>query len=544
VILNDATQGLASVLFPHLTGVRVDRVVAAVRSVRFEVASHESTADCPACGRPSDRVHSRYERTIADRGLGNREVLIRLRVRRFRCRNGECAQRIFAEQIAGLTQRYQRRTPPLTSLLVDVALALGGRAGARLTRRLPAGVSHMTLLRLLRALPLPDPGQLSEVGVDDFALRRGHHYGTVLLDMRTHRPIDLLPDRTADTLAAWLARHPGIRVVCRDRAGAYADGATRGAPQAIQIADRWHLWHNLGQATERIVARHRAAIGPTEPTPTPAPANHGTELTAAPEETPPAPADRQDRTAQRTRDRFRQIHDLLDQGTNLRAIAIKLRLSRGTVRRFARAETAEQLLVNNGTGHRTSMLEPHKPYLHQRWEAGAMNATHLHAEITARGYTGGFTTVRKYIHRLRPTPGHVLPPASTPPTVRQVTKWLMTDPATLDSDTRDDLDTILNRSPQLTALAEHVRRFAHMICNLGGDDLPAWITSAKHTTIKELRSFVTGLERDLDAVTAGLTLPWSSGPVEGQVNRIKMLKRQMFGRANLDLLRIRVLHRN
>lgn len=485
---------------------------------------------------------SRYVRTVADRGLGDRQVLIRLWVRRFRCRNDDCGRRIFAEQIPGLTQRYQRRTPPLTSLLVDVALALGGRAGARLTRRLLADVSHMTLLRLLRALPVPDPGQLCEVGVDDFALRRGHHYGTVLVDMRTHRPIDLLPDRTADTLAAWLARHPGIRVVCRDRAGAYADGATRGAPQAIQVADRWHLWHNLGQTTERIVARHRAAIQPAEPTPTPAPANRNTEPIAPPEATPPAPADRQDRTAQRTR--HRQIHDLLAQGCSLRAIATTLRLSRGTVRRFARADSAEQLLVNNGTGYRTSMLEPHKPYLHQRWEAGATNATHLHAEITARGYTGGFTTVRNYIRRLRPTPGHVRSPAPTPPTVRHVTKWLMTDPATLDPDTRDDLNTILNRSPQLTALADHVRQFAHMICHLGGADLPGWITSAKHTAITELRSFVSGLERDLDAATARLTLPHSSGPVEGQVNRIKMLKRQMFGRANLDLLRIRVLHRN
>ncbi|WP_258907798.1 ISL3 family transposase [Actinokineospora sp. UTMC 2448] len=429
MILDDVANDLVVALFPHFTGVRVDRVATAARWVRFDVAGRDPVADCPACGRSSD--HSRYERTVADRGLGDREVLIRLRVRRFRCRNDDCARRIFAEPIVGLTQRYQRRNPPLTSLLVDVALALGGRAGARLTRRLLVDASHMTLLRLLRALPVPDPGQLCEVGVDDFALRRGHHYGTVLVDMRTHRPVDLLPDRTADTVAAWLARHPGIRVVCRDRAGAYADGAARGAPQAIQVADRWHLWHNLGQAAERVVARHRAAIQPTDPTATPAPPSRSEGSVAPPGSRPPAPADRQDRTAQRTRDRFRQVHDLLEQGTGLRGIATKLRLSRGTVRRFARAETAEQLLVNNGTGYRTSMLEPHKPYLHMRWEAGATNATHLHAELTARGYTGGFTIVRDYIHRLRNTPGHVRPPAPTPPTVRKVTTWLMTDPPPL-----------------------------------------------------------------------------------------------------------------
>jgi DNA-binding NarL/FixJ family response regulator len=414
VILSDALDGLVKMLFPHFGGVRVERVAAAAGAVRFDMSACEPSASCPVCGRMSARVHSRYRRTLTDRGVGNRMALIRLRVRRFRCCNDDCPRRIFAEQIAGLTGRYQRRTLSLTALLVEVALALGGRAGARLTRRLAGEVSRMTLLRLLRAMPVSEPCELREVGLDDFSLRRGHHYGTVVVDMRTHRPIDLLPDRNADTVAAWLAQHPSIQIVYRDRAGAYADGAARGAPQAIQVADRWRLWHNLGQAVERVVARHRAALRSPDAQSSAQP-DLTTRSTVLPAPAAVAPRDRTDRVARRTRDRFRLIHDLLDQGMSLRAIATQLQLSRGTVRRFARAEHPEQLLVNNGTGYRTSLLEPYKPYLHKRWAEGATNATALAAEITTHGYTGGFTVVRDYIRRLRAAAPRQAPPTTPAP---------------------------------------------------------------------------------------------------------------------------------
>lgn len=551
VILSDVAGQLLHLLFPHLRGVRIDDVVATGRVIWFDATTSARSAACPMCGQSSSRVHSRYQRRLADHAVGGREVAIRLLVRRFRCLNTKCPQRIFAEQVTGLAERYQRRSPLLAALLTKIGLALGGRPGSRLTRQLAAEVSRSTLLRLIRAMPLPEPGELREVGVDDFALRRGHVYGTVLIDMRTHRPVDLLPDRTADSLAAWLACHPGIRIVCRDRAGAYADAAARGAPHAVQVADRWHLWHNLGQAVERVVARHRAALRPAQVlsiTDTDA-TTSTTSAPSAPAPTssrPPAPHERTDRTARRTRDRHRQIHDLLNQDVSLRSIATQLHLSRGTVRRFARATDPEQLLVRNATGYRASMLEPHKPYLHQRWEQGFRNATHLHAELVARGYAGGATIVRGYIRQLRVTaPTTMTPPTPTPsapPPVRQATSWLMTNPDHLDTEHSRQLAAILNRSPELATLADHVRRFAHMICHRAGTHLAEWITSAKATTISELRSFVTGLERDFDAVLAGLTLPYSSGPVEGQVNRIKMIKRQMFGRANFDLLRIRTLH--
>jgi transposase len=382
------------------------------------------------------------------------------------------------------------------------------------------------MLRLIRALPDPSPKAIEVLGVDEFALRRGHSYGTLLVDMATRRPVDVLPERSADSFCAWLDAHPGVAVICRDRAGCYADGAARGAPLAVQVADRWHLLHNLADAVDRTVARHRPCLReqPAQP-----------ENTAA--VVPAIPA-RERRLGPRTRARHAEIHAALARGMNLSQISRELGLDRRTVGRYVRAAAPGDMLAA-APAVRASGLDPYLAYLRQRWEEGCCSTNQLYEEIRGRGYRGSLRTLRRCTAGLRQATAR--PAQPPPPAPRKVTSWILTPPAKLAAEDYDTLQQITARCEEINATCALVRQFADMLCGRRGRNLPAWTARAEASPVRELRSFAAGLRKDWAAVTAGLTLPYSSGPVEGHVNRIKMIKRQMYGRANPDLLRKRVL---
>ncbi|MGY0021460.1 ISL3 family transposase [Streptomyces sp. YJ-C3] len=518
-----------SLVFDGIDDVGVEAVTATFGTVDVTARGRAPGAACPDCGHSSNRVHDSYQRRLMDLPLAEQSVVIHLTVRRFICVMDDCPRRTFAEPFAQLTVPYARFTTRLGHILERVGLALAGRAGARLTAQLGFQVGRMTLLRRVMALPDPQLSTPCVLGVDDFATRRGQTYSTVLACGETHRVVDVLPTRDSGPLAAWLATHPGVEIICRDRAGAYAEGARLGAPAAIQVADRFHLWQGIGRAVETCVAAHRECLnGPT------APPRTGVE--ASPNDSVRGGPDLDGRRAQRKKAVHALVHELLAQGHSRRAIARHLGWGLNTVLRYARAATWQDTLRENRP--RPSRLDPYKPYLERRFAAGCTNVTRLHHELIAANAPVTYQMVRAYIATLRAAPPQAPPP---PPTVRRVTGWLTRHPPTLSEDERAALKDVLARCPELGIAAEHVRGFGEILAHRLGPTLPAWIEAVDASQLPGLTIFALHHLRDLDAVTAGLTLPWSSGGTEGAVNRIKKIKRQLYGRAGFELLRKMIL---
>ncbi|HEX3957475.1 MAG TPA: ISL3 family transposase [Trebonia sp.] len=534
---------------PQFAAAVVDSVELGGDLVTFRVRAKAGDAACSGCRRRSSRVHARYQRQLADLPLGGRKVLVIVQIRRFKCVSPRCAKSTFSEQVPGLTTPFARRTPPLTGSLVKVALALAGRPGARLAAELAMPSCRDVLIRLVRAQPIPAAGQIEVLGVDDFAVRRGQSYNTILIDMSTRKPVDVLPDREAGTLADWLREHPEVQTVCRDRASAYADGIRTGAPQAIQVADRFHLWKNLCEAAEKTVAAHHHCLR--------AVAAARAEPTQA-EQEPPAPVPRPEsaappertyRLAERTRARYAEVQECLARGLSRAAVSRELNLDIQTVRRFANAGCAEELLGK--AEHRSTKLDPFIDLVNQRWNEGVTSAAAIAAELRALGFKGNAQTVRRYLKPFRPPgtsrshpdPHHrkQAPAATAVPKPRKISRALLTHPGRLTEDDAEIVKNAIAGCAHLERLHQHVRSFAKIMAQRRGQELPAWLEAVEADDLPELRSLASGLRRDLAAVTNGLTLEHSSGAVEGNVTRVKRIKRDGYGRANFDLLRAQIL---
>ncbi|MFI6063309.1 ISL3 family transposase [Streptomyces sp. NPDC051286] len=511
--MEEVVLRIEELLFPSIADVAVLSVDVNIKVVRVDAPCTAAGATCPGCGTWSSRVHGSYLRFPADVPSAGRSVVLQLRVRRFACENTACARRTFVEQIPGLTRRHGHRTERLRATLAAVGLALAGRAGARLAAVLGMSVSRSTVLRLVDALPEPEVPAPRVVGVDEYATRKGRHYGTVLVDIETRRPVDLLPDREAATLAAWLTQRPGVEVICRDRAPYFAEGATAGAPQAVQVADRWHLWHNLSEAAERTVAQHRHCLRvlvPAVPEPEPEPQQ------ASQEEASGSPWSTGHRFADRTRTTHATVHALLEAGHSRRAIQRQLRMSSRTVKKYADAAKPEDLFTGQWQ-NRSSVLDEYKTYLDDRWSEGCTNAWKLWEEIVPLGYKGSYQRVRAYLHKKRTSPR---PVTARPPSPRAVAGWILRRPETLSETEQLQLKTLRAHCPELDALTRHVHSFATMLTERQGERLPEWLDAVRADDLPSLHTLAAGIDRDCDAVIAGLTLPWSSGAVEGHVNRI------------------------
>src|SRR2546428_5128230 len=288
-------------LLPDATTLRLEacEVDDTTAQITLRVQSTQISAPCPLCATPARRIHSDYGRTLADLPWAQYRVSLQLRVRKWFCHKRSCPRRIFTERLPTVAAPWARRTLRLAQRLIALGVALGGKAGVRLGHAWDVRVSRNTLLRLLRRQPEPEAPTPRVLGVDDWALRKGHTYGTILVDLERREPVALLPERTAAPVAQWLRVHPGVEVIARDRASAYAEGAKQGAPQATQVADRFHLLQNLREALEAVLTTHAQALNAVnaQQRPQPVPLADGT--LAVPVPPPPTPPQAAQQAAQR-----------------------------------------------------------------------------------------------------------------------------------------------------------------------------------------------------------------------------------------------------
>lgn len=537
-----------AVLTPSSAELHLDHLSVAPGRITVVAHAKRSFACCPACLEPSRRVHSRYLRHLADLPWHGIPVHIELHTRRFLCDTPGCPRRIFTERLSETTCCRARRTSRLLSAHRLIALALGGEAGARLAEELGLVVSADTLLRRLKAgctdsHEAPAPLTPRCLGVDDWAWRKGQRYGTLLCDLERGHIVDLLPVRSAESLAEWLRRHPGIDVISRDRSGIYAEGAATGAPGAVQVADRFHLFKNLTDALQRILERQhgqlrRAMVNASQEAEQEALAALQAQPTAEPKEQRPSAAARQkqERRARRLAC-YTEVVKLKKIGLSHGAIARKVGIERRTVIRCLQHGSFPE---RRDRPRRQHLLDPYLEYIRQRWEEGVTNASQLFREIRERGYRGtSYSQLRDLVQGWRvgpyPTKRFGPPPLAS---VRQ-SAWLLALPEEKRTpDQQRYLDSVAEVWPEVRELERLAREFVRFFREKDASTIGLWIHAAERTP---LRSFARGLFSDLRAIRAAIELPWSTGPTEGHINRLKTLKRQMYGRAGFELLRARVL---
>jgi transposase len=510
---------------------------------------------CPLCQALTLRVHSRYTRTVADLPWGPYTVRLHLRVRKFFCDQPTCPRQIFTERLPTVAAPWARRTLRLAQRLRACGLALGGEMGARLGHRLGLPTSPATLLRLVQAAPTPTATTLQALGVDEWAWRRGQRYGTILVNLEDHQVLDLLPERSADLVADWLTQHPTVTVVCRDRSALYAEGIRRGAPHAVQVVDRFHLVKNLREAIEAFLHDQRPALQA-------AATGTAQALTqvVGPVAAPPmyrgrhqcsqAGQQRQEAAQQQRHAAWVATYEtaqaLYAQGTPVTTIAARLGLSRPTVYRLLRRTTPPPPRSPQRSGQ---VLRPYMAYLIRRWREGCTDSMQLWRELREQGYTYSTRTVSRFITRLRQAsaagwaPETQTSPYTRPqgPSARAVSFTWMCPEAKRAQDAQLYMDQLTQAHPVIAQAYTLSQAFLALVRERRGADLAAWMTETSASGIAALARFAQGLQEDLPAITAGLTLPWSNGAVEGHVNRLKLLKRQSYGRAGVGLLRQRVI---
>lgn len=508
-------------------------VISTAEQLIICATSQSVEAACPACHEASQRVHSYYQRSPRDLPVSGRAVQLRLRVRRFRCLNGQCSKQTFAEPLPDLIAPIARRTNRLTVLLGVYAIQSGGEPGARLLKAGGIATSPDTLLRLAKVERDEPQAVPSIIGVDDFAFRRGHTYGAILVDLLTHRPVELLADRSAETFARWLESHPGVEWISRDRSKEFARGARLGAPQAQQILDRWHVLMNMREVVERALNRLHPRLS---------------RLSGEPESAVPPLRQRRTSTErarsegarQRRLALYEQVVELYKQGEAWRRIARQLGIGLRRVRTYVRAGAFPERARPART---KSAIDSYRGALQHLWEQGCHTPSELWQHLAAQGFSGGYMLVYRWVQLQREVERSRAAKAKGQPALaapRHLAWLLVAAPAQLDQQEHRTL-ALIRQESQVETLYQVAQQLRAMVKERNAASLQAWLDACIGSQMLELEHFAHGLQNEFSALQAALTLPYSNGPVEGVITKVKCIRRSMYGRGSFPLLRQRVL---
>lgn len=478
-------------------------------------------AKCPLCEAASRRIHSRYARQVADLPSVGRKVRLRVITRRFFCEVPHCRRRIFSERFGdAVLPTRSRRTARLECIVHHLGLALGGRPAASFAKRLMLPVSNDTLLRVVRRRTCPRTEPLVVAGIDDWAFRRNHSYGTIVCDLERRHIVTLLPDREMATVEAWLAGHPDIKVLSRDRGGGYGEAASKALPCAIQVADRWHLMENASAAFLSAVRKSmrpiRAAIGATTINP---------ELLTCAERL-------QYEGYLRREETITKILALAKDGAAIKQIVRKTGHSRNRVRQVLRGDRGDIFRT------RQSSLDACLPVLDAQWASGCRNAANLWRRLKSDGFRGSQRVVSEWATRRRRADKASDQQLQKVPSARMIARLMTTARDHMSKADTVTIATIEAAVPTLVVARTLTDRFHIMVKQRTEADLVPWIAAASQSLIA---SFASGISKDLAAVHAALVQPWSNGQTEGQITKLKLVKRQMYGRAKIDLLQARLI---
>ena len=492
------------------------------------VKSLTKKAVCPGCKIHSKSIHSYYERTIKDLPAFGNKIYLRLKIRKFYCCNPECERKIFAERFDNHFASYKRTSNRLREKLLKIALLTGGNAGEKLCKTLNIPVSSSTLIRLIHQQEVPEPVVTEAVGIDDWAFKKGINYGTAVVDLKQHRIIDLLPDREAATVESWLKSRPHVKIVPRDRYSRYAKGVTNGLPEAIQVADRWHLLKNMGESLKKLLERKRQEMRRNDTISKPVIATNN----------PAAIMQRITNDQTRRQQQLDEVKRLHSSGLGIRKIAMALKMSRVTIRNYLHLDVPPP---KNTT---KTNIATFNEYIQQRMEEDKnIQVIQLWKEIKAKGYNGCRSVVYEYLKEYVNPQKKISMPDQQPIAwiPSKVSLLLYRKEEMLSKNERRLIKYLQNKSPDIRATALLSHKFRDIMENKQGHLLTEWIAEVERSPVRELKGFAKGLLNDYHAVKNALSLPWSNGQVEGQINKLKTVKRQMYGRASFSLLRKRLI---